>query len=106
MVITTSAARTISSVHGLGNSSVMSMPTSAIAATAAVLISVPGSDPPDHTTAWSPARWRSQPAAIWERPALCTHMNSTLGTAEETEPSRRARAPRRCLANFSASSGR
>jgi hypothetical protein len=47
MVTTTSAARTISSVHGLGNSSVMSMPTSVIAAIAAGLICDAGSDPPE-----------------------------------------------------------
>ena len=55
MVITTSAARTVSSVHGLGNSLEMSMPRSANAATAAGLTSYPGSDPPDQATASSPA---------------------------------------------------
>jgi hypothetical protein len=55
IVITASAARTISSVHGFGNSPEMSMPTSAIAWTAAGLISVPGSDPPDQATASWPA---------------------------------------------------
>ena len=47
MVMTTSAARTVSSVHGLGNSWEMSMPRSAIAATTDALSSLPGSDPPD-----------------------------------------------------------
>src|SRR5262245_7176444 len=79
MVTTTSAARTISSVHGLGNSWVMSMPTSAMARTADGLTSLPGSDPPDHATARSPARWLNQPSAIWDRPALWTHRNSTTG---------------------------
>ena len=57
----------------------MSMPTSAIAAIAAGLISLAGSEPPEHTATRSPARWRSQPAAICERPALCTQRNSTAG---------------------------
>jgi hypothetical protein len=48
---TTSAARTISSVQGLANSRVMSMPRSLIAATAAGLTSYPGSEPPDQATA-------------------------------------------------------
>ena len=56
MVMTTSAARTTSSVHGLGNSAVMSMPTSAITAIAAGLICDAGSDPPDQTVTLSPAR--------------------------------------------------
>ena len=47
MVITRSAARTISSVHGFGYSPVMSIPRSAMAAIAAGLISWPGSEPPD-----------------------------------------------------------
>ena len=57
----------------------MSMPTSAIAVTADGLTSLPGSDPPDHATARSPARWLNQPSAICDRPALCTHRNSTFG---------------------------
>jgi hypothetical protein len=40
--MTTSAARTVSSVKGLGNSLEMSMPRSAMAAIAAALISCPG----------------------------------------------------------------
>src|SRR4249919_3776376 len=57
----------------------MSIPTSAMAATAAGFTSAAGSEPPDETSAPSPARCRSHPAAIWERPALCTHRNTTLG---------------------------
>src|SRR3954470_19740397 len=57
----------------------MSMPTSAMAATAAGLIWSAGSDPAERTSTASPARCRSQPAAIWERPALCTQTNRTLG---------------------------
>ena len=50
MVMTTSAARTTSSVSGFGNSWAMSMPSSAMAATTAGLISSPGSDPADRTS--------------------------------------------------------
>jgi hypothetical protein len=28
------------------------------------------------------ARWLSQPAAIWDRPALCTQTNRTLGFSD------------------------
>jgi hypothetical protein len=45
IVITTSAARTTSSVSGLGNSSDVSMPSSAIASTTAGLISSAGELP-------------------------------------------------------------
>ena len=38
-----------------------------------------GSEPPEKTSTRSPARWRIQPAAICERPALWTHRKSTLG---------------------------
>ena len=47
-------ARTVSSVQGLGNSLVMSMPRSAVAVTAIGSISRPGSEPPDQATALSP----------------------------------------------------
>src|SRR3954454_15656083 len=77
--MTTSAARTISSVHGFGCSPVMSMSTSCIARTAEGLISLPGSEPPDHATARPAARWLNQPRAIWDRPALCTQANNTVG---------------------------
>src|SRR6266480_2044518 len=79
MVTTTSAARMISSVQGLGNSVPMSIPTSAIASTATGLTVLAGSEPPEKTSTRSPTRWLSQPAAICERPALCTHRNRTLG---------------------------
>src|SRR5438128_1341841 len=79
MVTTTSAARMISSVQGLGNSVRMSIPTSAIASMAAGLTVLAGSDPPEKTSTRSPTRWLSQPPAICERPALCTHRNRTLG---------------------------
>src|SRR5438067_1755073 len=77
--MTTSAARMISSVHGLGNSVQMSIPTSAIASTAAGFTVLAGSEPPEKTSTPSPDRCLSQPAAICERPALWTHRNRTLG---------------------------
>jgi hypothetical protein len=70
MVTTTSAACTISSVQGLGNSCEISIPRSRMASTAAGLMLLAGSEPPDHATAWSPARCWKKPMAIWERPAL------------------------------------
>src|SRR5215217_6164572 len=79
MVTTTSAARTISSVQGFGNSARMSMPTSAITSIAAGLTVLAGSEPPEKTSTRSPARCLSQPEAICDRPALCTHRNITLG---------------------------
>ena len=71
------------------------MPRSAIAATAAGLTSSPGSEPPDQAIARSPARWRKNPSAIWERPALWMHRNSTIGLPSWTRPSTRASARRR-----------
>ena len=57
----------------------MSIPTSAIAATAVGLVSSPGLDPAENTLNLPRPRWRSHPAAIWERPALCTQRKSTEG---------------------------
>src|ERR1700690_460064 len=79
MVMTASAARSTSSVHGFGYSPVMSIPTSAIASIAAGLISRPGSDPPDHATARPAARSLNQPTAIWDRPALWTQRKRAAG---------------------------
>src|SRR5262249_44930351 len=87
MVTTTSGARTISSVHGLGNSVRMSMPTSAIASTAAGLTVSAGSDPPENTSTRFAARCSSHAAAICDRPALCTHRKTTLGLSLTTLPS-------------------
>ena len=39
----------------------------------------------------SPARCSSQPAAIWDRPALCTQTNRTLGFGHRASPRRRQR---------------
>ncbi len=84
----------------------MSMPTSAIAATAAGFTSSPGSEPPDHATARSPARCSNQPSAICDRPALCTQRNSTMGRPSCALPSTRASAFSRCRAKRSAMTGR
>ena len=79
MVTTTSAARTTSPVQGFGYSVEMSMPRSAIAAMAAGLMVVAGSDPPDQAVAASPAMCAKKPSAICERPALWVHRNNTTG---------------------------
>jgi hypothetical protein len=86
MVITTSAACTISTAKGLGNSEEMSIPTSRIASTAAAFRSAPGIEPPEYTSTRPFDRWRSQPAAICDRPALCTHTKSTVGSESVTKP--------------------
>ena len=101
----TSAARTISSAHGWGSSRLMSMPFSAIAATAAWLSSAAGSEPPEKTSTRSPARWRIQPAAICDRPALWTHRNSTLGLRSVRSDSSRTSARRRSLVRRSTRTG-
>ena len=106
MVMMTSAAWTISSVQGLGNSVEMSIPRSRMASTAAGLIVLAGSEPPDQATAWSPARWVKKPSAIWERPALWVHRNSTVGRVSVVRCSTLARARSRWRAKRSASSGR
>src|SRR5204863_9150299 len=79
MVMGTSDDCAVSQSSLRGVLAVMSMPTSRIAATATGLIWSAGSLPAERTSTVSPARWRSQPAAIWERPALCTHTNRTVG---------------------------
>ncbi len=66
----------------MGTSAEMSMPTSAMAATAAGLTAAPGWEPAERTSTRSPARWVSQAAAIWERPALWTQTNSTDGLSD------------------------
>src|SRR5699024_4715323 len=59
----------------------ISMPTSAMASTAAGLIESAGADPAERTAMRSPASSLSHPAAIWDRPALWTQTNKTLGRA-------------------------
>src|SRR3954447_18223262 len=82
MVMTTSESCTASTVRIFGCSAVMSMPTSAMASTATGLMCAPGAEPAERTSTRSPASWRSQPWAIWERPALWTQTNRTLGLAD------------------------
>ena len=86
-MITASAAWTTSSVMGLGNSFEMSIPISASASTAAGLISSPGALPAERTCTRPLAAWSSSAAAIWLRPALWVHTNSTSGTSLPSLPS-------------------
>src|SRR5690625_1200769 len=79
MVMTTSEAWTASGVRILGLLAVMSMPTSFIAATATVSIWSAGAEPAERTSACPWDRAVMKPAAIWERPALWTQTNMTLG---------------------------
>ncbi|ONH21790.1 hypothetical protein BL253_37875 [Pseudofrankia asymbiotica] len=79
MVMTTSEAARASGMRIFGVAAVMSMPASAIAATATGLIWSAVSDPAERTSIRPAARWVSQPAAIWERPALWTQTNRTEG---------------------------
>src|SRR5665647_1913855 len=79
MVITTSEACTASVVRTLGACPEMSMPTSAMASTAEGFTWSPGMLPAERTSTCPPLRWVRKPAAIWDRPALCTQTNKTLG---------------------------
>jgi hypothetical protein len=79
MVITTSAAWTLSGLRGLGYSREMSRPISAMAATTAGLSWLAGSDPAEVTVTCPAAWWLSRAAAIWDRPALWTQTNRTSG---------------------------
>jgi hypothetical protein len=63
MVMTTSEALTASLVRILGCSAAMSMPTSAIAATAAGLTRSAGSEPAERTSTAPCARWVKKAAA-------------------------------------------
>src|SRR4051794_12213242 len=53
------------------------MPSSAMTCTTAGLMVSAGALPADRTWTCRPERQRSSPAAICERPALCTHTNRT-----------------------------
>src|SRR5690625_1126758 len=79
MVMTTSEACTASGVRMSGVAVVMSMPSSAMAATAVGLSCSAGSDPAERTSMRSWLNSRRYPAAIWERPALWTHTTNTEG---------------------------
>src|SRR5918992_1982440 len=87
IVTTASAARTTSSVSGLGNSSCTSRPSSASASTTAGLISSAGWLPAERTWTRPSARMFSRAAAIWLRPAFCTQTNRTSGTSLTIVPS-------------------
>src|SRR4051812_9220831 len=56
-----------------------SMPTSRIASTTAGFTSSAGAEPAECTTTRSPPWCTRKAAAICDRPALCTHTNSTSG---------------------------
>src|SRR5674476_347106 len=60
----------------------MSMPTSAIAATAEGFTWSPGMLPAERTSTCPLLRWIRNPAAICDRPALCTQTNRTLGLSD------------------------
>ena len=79
MVITTSDVCTASVVSTFGCSARMSTPTSAIASTATGLTWSAGIEPADRTSTAPPDSAVRNPAAIWERPALWTQTNRTLG---------------------------
>src|SRR5215471_2253317 len=79
IVMTTSAALTLSPVRGLGYSREMSRPISAMARTTAGLSWLAGWDPAEETRTRPAAWWSSRAAAIWERPALWVQTNSTSG---------------------------
>src|SRR5687767_2676907 len=79
MVITTSDSLTASVVRILGISADMSIPSSAMASTAAGLTLSAGWDPADRTSISPLASVVRNAAAIWERPALWTQTNRTEG---------------------------
>src|SRR6476661_4551975 len=79
MVMTTSDSLTASVVRVLGISRDMSMPTSAIALTAAGFTWSAGCEPAERTSISPLARVVRKAAAIWERPALWTQTNRTDG---------------------------
>src|SRR5918994_2025520 len=85
MVITTSDSRTAWSVRIFGFAAAMSMPTSDMACTASGLTWPAGSDPAERTSTAPEDRWDRNAAAIWDRPALWTQTNNTLGF--DMEPS-------------------
>ena len=104
-MITTSAARTNSSVSGFGNSSLRSTPISFIASTAFGLTVSIGVEPAERTWILPSERSLSSPAAIWLRPALCTQTNSTSGSAFVRAPSACAYAISRSRAKRCANTG-
>src|SRR5665647_1068022 len=79
IVMTTSDACTAWVVRTLGRSARMSIPSSSMASTATRLISPAGIEPAERTSTAPPDIADRSPAAIWERPALWTQTNRTLG---------------------------
>src|SRR5674476_815257 len=79
IVMTTSDSRTASFVRILGRSAVMSMPSSDMATAATALTWSAGCEPAERTSTAPPESRLRYAAAIWLRPTLCTHTNSTLG---------------------------
>src|SRR6185437_6435184 len=87
MVMTMSAACTLSLVSGLGNSREMSTPISAMAATTAGLSWLAGWDPAEVTRTRPAAARSRRAAAIWDRPALWVQTNRTSGMRSIGRPS-------------------
>ena len=83
----------------------MSTPISDIAATAFAWISPAGALPAERTWTRPAARWSSRAAAIWLRPAFCTHTNRTSGTSLAIVPSTWPSARRRSRAKRLQNSG-
>jgi hypothetical protein len=83
----------------------MSTPTSAIASTATGLILSPGLEPAENTSMRSPARWRNQPAAIWDRPASPRHSTAELGPVWLIDDLRATSCPRSTLGRLRAVRG-
>src|SRR5690349_1161237 len=79
MVMTTSDSLTASVVSTFGISADMSMPSSAMASTAAGLTLSAGWEPAERTSISPLARVVRNAAAIWDRPALWTQTNRTEG---------------------------
>ena len=85
MVITTSEASTASPVRIFGLWVEMSIPTSAMAATAAGLTASAGALPAERTSTAPPARAVRNPAAIWDRPARACLASRIPHFSEVTE---------------------
>ena len=103
---TTSAARITASVSGFGNSALTSSPISAIASTTTASICSSGCEPAERTAIQPFDRSCARQAAIWLRPALRSHTNSTSGSAFSTLPSAWAIAHSCSRANRSMITGR
>src|SRR5690625_935495 len=65
----------------------MSIPISAMASTATGFIASAGAEPEERTSTCPLDRAVRKPAAIWERPALWTQTNMTVGRSDMGSPS-------------------